>query len=499
MARRDAGITTDTMVQMYEATFGQMPYHFRNLSYEPMDKQLDFHKSDCKIRLYIGGNRSGKSYGSVAECIWWALGNHPYRSTPRPPIMGRVVGVDFPNGCEKILFPIFKKLCPEEGLAGGNWDRAYSKGTRVLTFKNGSTIEFMSADQAVDKFAGSSRHFCYFDEEPPKSVYTECQARLVDTDGDSWISMTPVLGITWMYDDLYKNDDVFKINSSTLENRYLSTDAIGRFMKTLDSDTDVDIRIYGKFVALSGLIFNMFDPNVHIIKVSDFHPKPPLQIYVGMDFGIHNPNAFLWNAIFPSGEIVTFFEVYESEKTIPEMVEIINATNKKLGLRPDLYIGDPAARNRSPITGTSIQEEYSVRGIPVGLSSNDVRVGIARTQEYMKAEKWKCTDNCVNLISEIQRYQWKRWITTKVEERSNPQDTPMKKMDHAVDALRYMIMALPEYANFIKPVSQDEQLRRDVDKMPYELRGRKHYSSMDETWAAAIKSNWNKRRVSDYF
>src|SRR3546814_19732760 len=56
----------------------------------------------------------------------------------------------------------------------------------------------------LDKFAGVPRHWVHFDEEPPKPIYNECLARLVDYNGDHWITMTPVEGMTWIYDDLYE-------------------------------------------------------------------------------------------------------------------------------------------------------------------------------------------------------------------------------------------------------------------------------------------------------
>ena len=46
----------------------------------------------------------------------------------------------------------------------------------------------MSSDQDLQKFAGTSRHFVHFDEEPPEPVYEECRARLVDTNGDIGLS-----------------------------------------------------------------------------------------------------------------------------------------------------------------------------------------------------------------------------------------------------------------------------------------------------------------------
>src|SRR6478752_2652009 len=77
-------------------------------AYIPHSKQSAFHKSDAKGRLYIGGNRSGKSVGGVVEDLWWATGRHPYLKTPELPVHGRIIGVDFINGIQGILLPIFK-------------------------------------------------------------------------------------------------------------------------------------------------------------------------------------------------------------------------------------------------------------------------------------------------------------------------------------------------------------------------------------------------------
>ena len=47
--------------------------------YKPHAKQRVFHSSTKKKKLYIGGNRSGKTTGGVVECIWRASCTHPFR------------------------------------------------------------------------------------------------------------------------------------------------------------------------------------------------------------------------------------------------------------------------------------------------------------------------------------------------------------------------------------------------------------------------------------
>src|SRR5690554_6239304 len=79
--------------------------------YQPHEKQYIFHSSTKKAKLYIGGNRSGKSVGGVIEALWRATCTHPYRPDLNEigPTRGRVVAVDFVNGVEKIIFPIYKQ------------------------------------------------------------------------------------------------------------------------------------------------------------------------------------------------------------------------------------------------------------------------------------------------------------------------------------------------------------------------------------------------------
>lgn len=220
--------------------------------YKPHEKQYQFHSSRKKKKLYIGGNRSGKTTGGVTEAIWRATCTHPYRPELNAlgPTRGRVVAVDFLKGVDQIIIPQYKQWVKPSMLRGGSWHTAWESQAKVLTFANGSTIEFMSYEQGLDKFAGTSRHWIHFDEEPPKTIWTECLARLVDTNGEYWITMTPVEGITWIYDDLYepnvdlpqveKQVEIIQIN--TLENPYLSEEGVQNLMDSMDEEDTVTDR-----------------------------------------------------------------------------------------------------------------------------------------------------------------------------------------------------------------------------------------------------------------
>lgn len=83
-------------------------------AYKPHDKQLAFHKSVKHSRLYIGGNRSGKTTGGIVEDCYWLMKRHPFRRLPLPegPIRGRICSVDFTYGVAQIIIPEIKRWLP---------------------------------------------------------------------------------------------------------------------------------------------------------------------------------------------------------------------------------------------------------------------------------------------------------------------------------------------------------------------------------------------------
>jgi phage terminase large subunit-like protein len=426
-------------------------------AYQPHRKQNIFHRTRKKIRLYIGGNRSGKTVGGVIEDLWWATGRHPYIPVPTP-CYGRVVSVDFVNGIEKIIIPIFKRWVIPSDLRGGSWEQAYDKQERTLHFANGSFIEFMSYDQDLDKFAGTSRHFIHFDEEPPKHIYSENLLRTVDVDGSVWITMTPVDGMTWVYDDLYEkgkdNDDpnLCVVEVAIHENPHLDPNSVEVILSMLDPDERL-ARESGKFVQVGGLIYKDFKKDTHVFESNEDKPWVPpkgWEIVCSLDAGFNNPTAWLWHGIAPDGDLVTFYEHYLSGWTVDQHAAQVHKINTRLGIVPDYYVGDPSIRNKDPLTGTSVHEEYARYGIAIALGNNDVAAGITRTAKYIRTKsgngspKWKVASCCVNLIREISRYRWATYANKQLNFTNNAHEKPHKKDDHACDSLRYFIMMRPD-------------------------------------------------------
>nr|DAL22179.1 MAG TPA_asm: Large terminase protein [Caudoviricetes sp.] len=421
--------------------------------YVPSDKQRAFHSDPHHDRLYIGGNRSGKSLGSTIEAIWWLTGTHPFRTTPEPPIRGRVVAVDFLNGVDKIILPLYKQWLPKTFLINGSWEQSYSKERHVLTLNNGSFVEFMSQDQDLDKFAGSSRHFIHFDEECPQSIYRECIARLVDTGGCWWMSQTPVAGMEWIFDDIYLpakegKKDIGVVEAEIHDNPSLSREAIQRFLDELPPE-ERDVRAKGQYVHLGGAVFPDFSPVTHCIPRGQFVPTPEHRIIRTMDSGYTNPTVWLWLAVAPDGTITVFKEHYAAKLTVAEHAKIVNQITKEIekeyGCEIWLTTGDPAIKQTKEHTGTSILQEYQKDGIYISVDSipTDRRVGLNRLNQYFKINpKTKkpflmITDDCPHLIAELPKLKWKKWASARVAEQNNRQEDIRDKDNHCYDALKY--------------------------------------------------------------
>ncbi len=470
--------------------------------YVPHDKQYLFHKSTAHTTLYIGGNRSGKTVGGSVETIYRLMGRHPFKKVKEGPVYGRVHTVDFDYGLDMIILPLLSKWMPPSYLIDGSWERSYDKEHKVLHLNNGSFLEARSYQQEMEKFAGTSRDFNWFDEEPPRHIFNESQARLVDTDGDAFLTMTPVDGMTWVHNDIYEpgilgtNKDIYVIEISMEENPHLDASARERYLSTLDPE-ERKAREHGQFVALGGRIFKEFNKVLHVVPF-DGIPPATWQHYATFDHGFNNPTAILWHAVSPSGDVITYSEHYASELTVDEHAKIYHSRNAGFGRVPDLVVGDPAMGQRSGITGTSILQEYSDRGIYIGCERTDVDSGLNRMIQYLKVgpsgkPRWQITENCSHLVSEMQKYRWATYSSRKMQFEKNAQEKPHKKDDHAIDSTRYMYTFLPDLSPL--PVGLptgpgDPLLGRDS--------GRPLGVSWDDYARKSVDTNWDIKQGGLY-
>jgi phage terminase large subunit-like protein len=408
-----------------------LPNH---LQYQPHDRQIEFHKAETKGKQFLGGNRSGKTVAGINEDIMWLRGKHPYLSLPPAPIYGRIVTVDFKNGMHKIILPQLSQWIPPSDLINGSWEDSWNGALYKLTLANGSEVEIMSHEQDLDKFAGVPRHFMHFDEEPPQDIFKECLARLTDYNGRWWMTMTPVEGMTWTYDEIWEKRDtrlITVVQVDSHDNPHVSQEGLEDMLEGY-SEEERKIRGQGKYIALSGLVFKHFSYETHVLEPTI--PPASWTHYMSLDAGFNNPTAVLWHAVEPRTEtVITYKEHYRREWTVQQHAQLILEVEKEL------------RENYSIVPFLSIQIEYSKYGVNLALGAKrDVNAGLDKMNNYHRLGKWFITEDCPNLLKEMRKYKRAEYATSKLRDKNNRKEEAQKKDDHAIDSSRYFFSFMPD-------------------------------------------------------
>ncbi len=438
------------------------------------EKQLAFHKSLKRNRWVFGGNRSGKTECGAVEVVWWARGNHPYREN-RKNTTGWVVSLSYevqrdvaqakilhylnPEWIEDIVMQQGRKGSPEYGII----DHIIIKNV----FGGLSKIGFKSCDQGREKFQGASLDYVWFDEEPPFDIYEECRMRVLDRTGDVWGTMTPLKGLTWVYDEIYlnkcSNSEVWHIHIEWADNPYLNKSEVELLSATMSGDS-VDARRFGRFQCDVGLVYPEFDVNVHVVE--PFAIPLEWQDNISIDPGLNNPLACLFFAVDYDGNIYVVGEHYEAGRDIDyhaaKIFELATQLNWHRDSRGRLSaIIDSAASQHTLASSKSVAELFYDKGLVVNTNVvKDMFSGIARMKEYLKARPQRVFifQNCSNLIRELKSYWWSKG------------DNPRKVDDHALDAMRYYVMTKP--CLFDSKIKEISEIEKDKTRLMRKLRSR---------------------------
>ena len=334
-------------------------------------KQMAFHRCLKRNRWVFGGNRSGKTECGAVEAVWWARGIHPYR-TNRDGAEGWVVSLSYEVQRDVAQAKILRYLDPdwiEEIVMSSGRKEAPSRGIiDYMLIKNVfgglSKIAFKSCDQGREKFQGASLDFVWFDEEPPLDIYRECKMRVLDKCGEIWGTMTPLKGLTWVYDEIYMNSggdpEVWHEHIEWSDNPFLDKREIERVSASLD-ESELAMRRYGRFSVSEGAVYREFDPSRDVVEPFDF-PKE-WQENVSIDPGLRNPLACLFFAVDWDGVIYVVGEWYEAGREVgyhaDKILDLADKLDWKRGSDGRLHaLIDSAAGQRTLSGSKSVAELF---------------------------------------------------------------------------------------------------------------------------------------------
>ena len=433
-------------------------------------KQMAFHKCLKRNRWVFGGNRSGKTECGAVETVWLARGIHPYR-TNRDNISCWVVSVSQQVQREvaqqKILHYLNRSWIREVSMISGSKTSPEYGVIDYLIIENvfggTSKIAFKSCEAGRDKFQGTSLDFVWFDEEPPQDIYQECRMRVLDRQGHIFGTMTPLKGLSWVYDEIYLNvhqsDEVWYEFMEWSDNPYLNPSEVDFMTASMSSDM-LNSRRYGRFSAGYGLVYPEFS-ELNVIEPRDI--PPDWQDGISIDPGLNNPLSCHWYARDYDGNVYVIAEHYEAGRDVTYHAKRIKEISDMLGWKRDKYgrlsaLMDSAA-NQKTLNGTkSVAELFNEQGITVNTRVNkSLYTGINKVKAMLKplngVPKLYIFSSCVNMIREIKGYFWGNG------------DAPIKRDDHAMDELRYYVCSLTD--------NQQEKVQKSVIQLDKERLSRR--------------------------
>lgn len=216
------------------------------------------------------------------------------------------------------------------------------------------------------------------------------------------------------------------------------------YIATLDSLTGYlyqRLRL-GLWVAAEGMYFTEWHPDIHLVEPFDIPLDWPR--WTATDYGFAEPFCTLWFARDPDwpNPIYMYRELYARGYRDEEQAYLI--AERSAGERIVLHVGDPSMfNNRTEQGKPSIARVYQSAGVPLVRGTN---ARIAGWQSVRRAMAWDesadprlrvMQGRCPNLV---------RTIPEMVHDPLDPEDLAdkvngQKTEDHAVDSLRYGLMA----------------------------------------------------------
>ena len=200
--------------------------------------------------------------------------------------------------------------------------------------------------------------------------------------------------------------------------------------------------VYGSWDNFEGLVWSEFDENTHLIK--PFEIPKWWNKYVILDHGHRNPTAVILAATSDDGDIFIFDGHYEANQWIDYHAEVIW---KKVGdYQISQWLADPSIYHVRGGMGhdLTIAGQYEEYGIFWDKADNDKKAGIDRVARYLKIDKELGKPRIFvfdkpdleMFVEEITDYRWQD-LGGSVSK--NDPEEPIKKNDHMMDCLRYLI------------------------------------------------------------
>lgn len=185
-------------------------------TYRPYTKQRLFHEAGAKHRerAFLAGNQLGKTVAGGSEAAMHLTGRYPSWWEGKrffEPVRGWAAGVTSESTRDNpqriLLGPPQDRgtwgtgTIPSDAIVGDpNMAQGIAHAVDSIVVKHvsggQSVVSFKAYEKGREKWQGETLHFVWYDEEPPPDIYSEGLTRTNATGGITWLTATPLLGMS---------------------------------------------------------------------------------------------------------------------------------------------------------------------------------------------------------------------------------------------------------------------------------------------------------------
>lgn len=315
-------------------------------------------------------------------------------------------------------------------------------------------LEFKSYEQGRQRLqARSIGGFC-FSEQFPYELLTEVLrgCREYNFPGSKFCEFTPIdPALSAPIEEMIENDalppgwEVFRANTEcAVEAGHVSREWFDEFYGMIPEEMLLT-RLIGAFASYEGAIYQNFNPHTHLVGDDKIDHPSGVWYRRAIDWGAGPSNAFvcLWAYRNGSGQWHIYNEYWSTDqnKTVFDHLESIEAEEE---WPEDSVMHGTTWADPSGVDSIRIAQRF---GFQMSGAANSVLEGIDYVRHCLKVvpglgepRLFIHRENCPNLSREMRTYRWLQGSAKGM----NPRDArpePLKKDDHAVDALRYLLFS----------------------------------------------------------
>ena len=389
-------------------------------------KQVEFiTNSNAKYNLAHGAVRSGKTVAAIF-CLMKAAVSCPGNSIF---IIGYSLSTIYRNVISLLFesdeLKFFAPFC------------SWSKGDHTLLFGDKKIKCLGAGDEgALGTIQGLTIDLCLCDEMTlyPNNVIDMIDTRLSRPHSRLYASMNPTFPdhkVKQWIDKAAKGDPLYYALHWVVDDNPFLPESYKSNLKDNLKGLFFKRNYLGLWCMAEGAVYDFFDRNIHLVARP---PRGADYFIAGIDYGTSGVFACVLVGISMGRENQLGKKVWVEKEYYWDVSQTKRQkTNAEFLRDMQQFLDGYGAKIYMDPSAASMKLELRRAGIPVIDADNDVLEGIRVVASLMAEGTLAIMNTCTNLIREIEGYVWDD-RKAKLGE-----DAPLKKHDHAVDALRYAL------------------------------------------------------------